>query len=153
MASRSGIGSTSQRLVNVAWMTTASGIPDKPPEAYHLETTLDCHLLVSGLLNVHSRRAHTLAQSLIGDQLHGRLQPFRHLHDCSGCFQLEPTPGGAGARWKAPPSYGAHVKRTCRSRHCKPSWVVMRRASARNGALRATRKNAGEKQRVDRYGC
>ena len=30
-------------------------------------------------------RPHTCAVTYI-DQLHRRLQPFRHLHDCSGCF-------------------------------------------------------------------
>ena len=39
--------------------------------------------------------ARTLAPSPICDQLHRRLQPFRHLHDCSGCFRLERSPGGA----------------------------------------------------------
>jgi hypothetical protein len=32
-------------------------------------------------------RARTLAPSPICDQLHRRLQPFRHLDDCSGCFR------------------------------------------------------------------
>jgi hypothetical protein len=41
-----------------------------------------------------------------------RLQPFRHLHDCSGCFRLERSPGGTCTHWKAPPSHGAHVTRT-----------------------------------------
>ena len=39
--------------------------------------------------------ARTLAPSPIRDLLHRRLQPFRHLHDCSGCFRLERSPGGA----------------------------------------------------------
>ena len=56
--------------------------------------------------------ARTLAPSPICDQLHRRLQPFRHLHDCSGCFRLERSPGGARTHWKAPPSHGAHVDRT-----------------------------------------
>ena len=33
--------------------------------------------------------ARTLAPSPKCDLLHRRLQPFRHLHDCSGCFRLE----------------------------------------------------------------
>src|SRR5580692_9678644 len=37
--------------------------------------------------------ARTLAPSPICDQPHRRLQPFRHLHDCSGCFRLERSPG------------------------------------------------------------
>src|SRR5665811_1989724 len=36
-----------------------------------------------------------------------RLQPFRYLHDCSGCFRLERLPGGACTHWKAPPFHGA----------------------------------------------
>ena len=56
--------------------------------------------------------ARTLARSPICDQLHRRLQPFRYLHDCSGCFRLERSPGGALTHWKAPPSHGARVKRT-----------------------------------------
>src|SRR5271165_4275328 len=58
--------------------------------------------------------ARTLARSPIRDLLHRRLQPFRHLHDCSGCFRLERLPGGACTHWKAPLSHGAHVKRTLR---------------------------------------
>jgi hypothetical protein len=58
--------------------------------------------------------ARTLARSPIRDQLHRRLQPFCHLHDCSGCFRLERSPGGACTHWKAPPCHGAHVKRTLR---------------------------------------
>ena len=45
--------------------------------------------------------ARTLAPSPICDQLHRRLQPFRYLHDCSGCFRLERLPGGACTHWKA----------------------------------------------------
>ena len=37
--------------------------------------------------------ARTLAPSPIRDLLHRRLQPFRHLHDCSGCFRLERLAG------------------------------------------------------------
>jgi hypothetical protein len=36
-----------------------------------------------------------------------RLQPFRYLHSCSGCFRLEHLPGGACTHWKAPPYHGA----------------------------------------------
>src|SRR5260370_17187109 len=41
-----------------------------------------------------------------------RLQPFRYLHDCSGCFRLERSPGGICTHWKAPPCHGARDKRT-----------------------------------------
>jgi len=36
------------------------------------------------------------------------LQPFRHLHDCSGCFRLERSPDGSCTHWKAPPYHGEH---------------------------------------------
>ncbi len=41
-----------------------------------------------------------------------RLQPFRHLHDGSGCFRLERSPGGPCTHWKAPPYHGAHPQRS-----------------------------------------
>ena len=37
----------------------------------------------------------------IRDALYRRLQPFRHLHDCSGCFRLERWPGGTCTHWKS----------------------------------------------------
>src|SRR5271168_4202533 len=56
--------------------------------------------------------ARTLARSPIRDPLYRRLQPFCHLHDCSGCFRLERLPGGTCTHWKAPPFHGAHPKQT-----------------------------------------
>ena len=56
--------------------------------------------------------ARTLAPSPICDALYRRLQPFRHLHDCSGCFRLERSPGGTCTHWKAPPSHGARKERS-----------------------------------------
>ena len=44
--------------------------------------------------------ACTLARSPIRDSLHQRLQPFRYLHSCSGCFRLERLPGGAFTHWE-----------------------------------------------------
>src|SRR5271168_4085330 len=44
--------------------------------------------------------ARTLARSPIRDPLYRRLQPFCHLHDCSGCFRLERLPGGTCTHWK-----------------------------------------------------
>src|ERR1019366_8521350 len=41
-----------------------------------------------------------------------RLQTFRHLHACSGCFRLERSPGGTCTHWKAPPLHGSHPKQT-----------------------------------------
>src|SRR5271170_7274837 len=52
--------------------------------------------------------ACTLARPPIRGPLCRRLQPFRHLHDCSGCFRLERLPGGPCTHWKAPPFHGAH---------------------------------------------
>ena len=37
-----------------------------------------------------------------------RLQPYRYLHDRSGCFRLEPWPGGVSTHRKTPPFHGAH---------------------------------------------
>ena len=69
-------------------------IPDKPLETYHPETnrltaTCSCEAC-SAFTRVAAR---TLARSPICDQLHRRLQPFRYLHDCSGCFRLERLAG------------------------------------------------------------
>ena len=66
------------------------------------------HIVLFGDCSAFTRvAARTLAPSPISDQLHRRLQPFRHLHDCSGCFRLERSPGGSCTHWKAPPSHGA----------------------------------------------
>jgi hypothetical protein len=40
-------------------------------------------------------RACTLARPPFRDPLYRRLQPFRHLHDCSGCFRRERIAGWA----------------------------------------------------------
>ena len=79
--------------------------------------------------------ARTLAPSPICDQLHRRLQPFRHLHDCSGCFRLERSPGGAYTHWKAPPSHTAHANsgRSISARRARPE--VQGRAQRRVHAL------------------
>jgi hypothetical protein len=65
-------------------------MPDKPLETYHPETT---HLTATRSCEAYSAftrvAARTCAPSPICDRLHRRLQPFRHLHDCSGCFRLE----------------------------------------------------------------
>ena len=52
--------------------------------------------------------ARTLALPPIRGTLTGSLQPFRYLHDCSGSFRLEHSPGGIRTHWKAPPFHGAH---------------------------------------------
>ena len=78
------------------------------PETTHLTATRSCEACAA-FTRVAAR---TLAPSPICDALHRRLQPFRHLHDCSGCFRLERSPGGACTHWKAPPSHGARKQRT-----------------------------------------
>jgi hypothetical protein len=45
--------------------------------------------------------ARTLALPPIRGTLTRRLQPFRYLHDCSGCFRLERLPGGTCTHWKS----------------------------------------------------
>src|SRR5436309_13769075 len=45
--------------------------------------------------------ACTLALPPIRGTLIRRLQPFRYLHDCSGCFRLERLPGGICTHWKS----------------------------------------------------
>ena len=56
--------------------------------------------------------ARTLALPPIRGTLTRRLQTFRHLHACSGCFRLERLPGGIRTHWKAPPFHGAHPEPT-----------------------------------------
>ena len=56
--------------------------------------------------------ARTLALPPIRGTLIRRLQPFRFLHSCSGCFRLEQLPGGTHTHWKTPPYHGAHPKTT-----------------------------------------
>ena len=56
--------------------------------------------------------ARTLALPPIRGTLTRRLQLFRHLHSCSGCFRLERLPGGPRTHWKTPPSHGAHPLRS-----------------------------------------
>jgi hypothetical protein len=67
------------------------------PETTHLTAPCSCEAC-SAFTRVAAR---TLAPSPICDALHRRLQPFRHLHDCSGCFRLERSPGGTLTHWKA----------------------------------------------------
>src|ERR1700693_1619484 len=54
------------------------------------------HRPFRGLLGVYSRYGlHTRAVTVFRDTLIRRLQPLRFLHDCSGCFRLEPVAGWA----------------------------------------------------------
>ena len=41
-----------------------------------------------------------------------RLQPYRYLHSRSGCYWLEPWPGGTYTHRKAPPFHGAQRERS-----------------------------------------
>src|SRR5271166_611730 len=83
--------------------------PDKPLETYHPETTHLTDARSCEACSAFTRvAARTLAPSPICDALYRRLQPFRHLHDCSGCFRLERSPGGTCTHWKAPP-FTAHT--------------------------------------------
>ena len=60
------------------------------------------HRPFRGLLGVHSRCGlHTRAVTVFRDTLHRRLQPFRYLHSCSGCFRLERLPGGTCTHWES----------------------------------------------------
>jgi hypothetical protein len=47
-----------------------------------------------------------------------RLQPCRYLHNRSGCYWLEPWPGGTLTHRKAPPFHGARRKRSVPSACC-----------------------------------
>ena len=74
--------------------------------------------------------ACTLALSPIRDSLHQRLQPFRYLHSCSGCFRLERLLGGTFTHWES----AAFARRT-------PRAVIPRRPSGH-----ATTKSLGLKR-------
>src|SRR6516162_6036704 len=93
---------------------------------------LDFKSPIQGLLGVHSRYGlHTRAAT---NSWHAfrRLQLFRHLHSCSGCFRLERSPGGACTHWKAPPSHGAHPERSlleASSREPAREWQQQDRSS------------------------
>ena len=64
--------------------------------------------------------ARTLALPPMRGTLTRRLQTFRHLHACSGCFRLERLPGGIRTHWKAPPFHGAHPKATFKGEGSAP---------------------------------
>jgi hypothetical protein len=57
------------------------------------------------------RPAHSRGHQVVA-RFTRRLQPFRYLHDCSGCFRLEHSPDGIHTHWKAPPYHGAHPFRS-----------------------------------------
>jgi len=57
------------------------------------------------------RPAHSCCHQVVA-RFTRRLQPFRYLHSCSGCFRLEHLPGGIRTHWKAAPFHGAHPTRS-----------------------------------------
>jgi hypothetical protein len=60
------------------------------------------HRPFRGLSGVHLRYGlHTRAATIFRGTLLRRLQPFRYLHSCSGCFRLELSPGGAFTHWES----------------------------------------------------
>src|ERR1700691_6026400 len=96
------------------------------PETTHLTATCSCEACAA-FTRVAAR---TLAPSPIRDLLHRRLQPFCHLHDCSGCFRLERLAG-----WRLHPLESAAFPRrtqtaviprrfTERSRPKRPSSIA-----------------------------
>ena len=60
------------------------------------------HRPFRGLSGVHFRYGlHTRAATVFRGTHYRRLQPFRYLHSCSGCFRLEPSPGGTFTHWES----------------------------------------------------
>ena len=52
--------------------------------------------------------ACTYSRDPLKGPLHRRLQPLRHLHDCSDYYRLErQLPGGIRTHWKTVPLHGA----------------------------------------------
>src|SRR5271165_2305089 len=99
--------------------------PDRTPIDTRLGVSRVAYAFLVYMLSPLSRRSgwayHSLirpAVSAFPERVVGsacanqRLQPLRHLHDCSGCFRLERLPGGTYTHWKAPPFHGAHPKPT-----------------------------------------
>src|SRR6202040_680224 len=83
------------------YQPSPEGLPGRP-----------AHRPFRGLLSVYSRCGlHTRAVTNSCPATR-RLQTFRLLHACSGCFRLERLPGGACTNWKAPPCHGAHPQRS-----------------------------------------
>ena len=94
-----------------------------------------------------------------------RLQPFRCLHSCSGCFRLERLPGGPCSHWKAPPCHGAHPQppfdvrdSTLHCRHsyadvaaCEPGCAVWSRAAAK-ASLGLPQRHKDPAARASAYG-
>src|SRR5260221_9772835 len=71
-----------------------------------LLASLPAHSLTLRPAHAHGHQVATAIQ---------RLQTFRHLHACSGCFRLERMPGGTCTHWKAPPctAHGTSNRHAC----------------------------------------
>ena len=79
------------------------------------------------------RPAHSRCHRISWHAHHRRLQPFRYLHSCSGCFRLELSPGGTFTHWES----AAFARRTpgavpqdgplrkTESDHGPPSWGTL----------------------------
>ena len=66
------------------------------------------HQHFQGLLSVHYSLQPVGSRGHLCDPFHRRLQPFRHLHDCSDCYRLErKLPGGSVSHWVIAPFHGA----------------------------------------------
>ena len=66
------------------------------------------HQHFQGLLSVHYSLQPVSSRGHLRDPFHRRLQPFRHLHDCSDCYRLErKLPGGSVSHWVIAPFHGA----------------------------------------------
>jgi hypothetical protein len=66
------------------------------------------HQHFQGLLSVHCTLQPAGSRDHLCDPFHRRLQPFRHLHDCSDCYRLErKLPGGSVSHWVIAPFHGA----------------------------------------------
>ena len=84
------------------WGTASLTFPQSCQPSPVREPGRPAHRHFRGLLGVHSRYGlHTRAVTVFRDTLIRRLQPFRLLHSCSGCFRLERLPGGICTHWKS----------------------------------------------------
>ena len=86
------------------------------------------HRPFRGLLGVHSRCGlHTRAVTN-SRPANRRLQPFRHLHDCSGCFRLERFAGWVSHPLESAAFHGAHPTRSfigyLTNGRCRPFAVI-----------------------------
>jgi hypothetical protein len=90
------------------------------------------------------RPAHSRCHQFVA-RFTQRLQPVRHLPDCSGCFRREHSPGGPCTHWKAPPLHGAHPKRKSGSLECGREFCLSRSigCSSERSAFLAIRRASG----------